>query len=512
MWAIGILSAQAVQKTGLSLRKGEIIAGQLDLIYRYLNLPPLRVVGYTATPVRADNRAMANVFQKIISTFTDRQAEEAGMIRPIHKNVYRVKILTEMPDANDQEDLSGDDEEQTGLKLTAVNNWQERIVEAYLKHASDRTAVAFVGPIGGLSAISASKSLSKAFNAAGITSVHIDGQSWLDTDGSEKSNKLRPSLFERIQRGEIRVVCNFGVLTEGIDITRLDCVLLARSVNAPMLTQILGRARRNFVDPTTGKEKEDALLIDFTGKPLVILTAGMLRGIKVDLFADDAEEKPGEEPDDLEETVLLDGEAGDDFRDLALKKGVANSYKISDIVRRSAGQWYTAPDQKMSLSVSESDALLITMPHFGQADYFLQIAQDDSIDPEVQNVASFLYEIYSQFSLWHTVKAANGKHFVNGKTFIGQNTALDLIEAQAVEYAESRENYVPSFAAKGKSWRRQSITAGQIKYLSSLLPDKKDCGTLSSGEAAQLITHTLADRAVSTAIANMRGFVEENVK
>lgn len=516
MWAIGILTPEAVAKTGLKLRKGEIIQGQLDLIYRYLGLSPLRVVGHTATPIRADMRAMANVFQKIIYTFTDREAEDAGVIRPIHPNVYRVQILTEEKTGTQPEDhILGPEEEDNSVKLTAVSNWPERIVAAYLEHASDRTAVAFVGPIGTVGAIEASKILSRAFNAAGVTSVHIDGTSWVDTDGSQKHNKLRPALFDRIQRGEIRVICNFGVLCEGIDITRLDCVLLARTVNAPMLTQIIGRARRNFVDPVTGVEKVDALLIDFTGQGLVILSGGMLRGIKLDPFAEDQEEK---EENEIEDVVLApEGEDlldGVDFRDLGLKKGIANSYKISDIVRRSAGQWYTAPDHSMSLAVSEADSLLITMPSFGAADYYLQIMDQEDVQPEVYEVASFLYEVNSQFTLWHTTKGAKGQHFVNGRTFINQNPALDIIEAAAIVYAESRDNYVPSFATKGQSWRSKKvmITADQKNYLHVLLPSMTDCDKLTKGEAAQLITHTLADKAVKQAVSKMQGFIEENQK
>lgn len=489
LYTIGILSPEAVQKTGLKLKRGEVIQGQLDLIYRYLGLPPLKVVGYTATPVRADNKAMSNVFQKIIYSFGDKKAEEAEVIRPVG-DVYRVQIMSET-------------EEEGPLK--AVENWEDRIVEAYKEKAHDRTAVAFVGAIGGLGAIDASKSLSRAFNLAGIPSVHIDGESWTDTDGTEKPNSQRPGLFDRIQRGEIRVVSNFGVLTEGIDITRLDCVLLARSVNAPMLTQIIGRARRNYTDPDTGIAKKDAMLIDFTGKELVMLTAGMLRGIKIDMFQDN------EEVEDEEGEILLPGTDMRDIKQAGVIKGVSNTYKISDIVRRSAGQWYVATDGKLSLSVSAEDSLLITIPHFGTADYYSQIAERDDLPQEILDLALFLYDVNSQFTLWHCVKSVKGWG-IQGKGFIRQDPALDMIEADAVEYAESRDNYTPSFAGKGKNWRRSGVSEPQLKFLKSLLPDKEDCGKLSSGEAAQLITHTLAERAVSKVIQSMRDYVEEQIK
>jgi superfamily II DNA or RNA helicase len=490
LYTIGILSPEAVAKTGLKLKRGEVVQGQLDLIYRLLGLPPLKVVGYTATPVRADNKAMSNVFQKIIYSFGDRKAEEAEVIRPVGQ-VFRVQIMSET-------------EEEGPLK--AVENWEERIVEAYKEKASDRTAVAFVGAIGGLSAIDASKSLSRVFNEHGITSVHIDGESWTDTDGTEKSNSLRPGLFDRIQRGEIRVVTNFGVLTEGIDITRLDCVLLARSVNAPMLTQIIGRARRNYTDPITGVVKKDAMLIDFTGKELVMLTAGMLRGIKIDMFQEEQEEAEDEEGE-----ILLAGTDMRDIKQAGIIKGVSNTYKISDIVRRSAGQWYVASDGKLSLSVSQEDSLLITIPHFGTADFYSQIMEREDLPQEILDLAMFLYDVNSQFTLWHCVKSTKGWG-IKGQGFIFQDPALDMIEANAIEYAESRENYVPSFAGKGKSWRRGGVSEAQLRFLAGLLPDKKDCGTLSSGEAAQLITHTLAERAVSKVLQSMRDYVAEAVK
>lgn len=89
------------------------------------------------------------------------------------------------------------------------------------------------------------------FNAAGIPSACIEG----NTNDDERTDMLA-----RFRAGELRVLWNVYVLTEGTDIPSCSCVLLARGVShVGAYLQITGRALRPHASKT------DARLIDLSG-------------------------------------------------------------------------------------------------------------------------------------------------------------------------------------------------------------------------------------------------------
>ncbi len=56
---------------------------------------------------------------------------------------------------------------------------------------------------------------------------------------------MRRSLIERFRRGELSVLCNYGVLTTGFDAPKVRCVVVARPTASPILyEQMVGRGMR----------------------------------------------------------------------------------------------------------------------------------------------------------------------------------------------------------------------------------------------------------------------------
>ncbi len=68
----------------------------------------------------------------------------------------------------------------------------------------------------------------------GVRAVAIDGKT-----------QNRESLLKAFQKGEIDVITNYGVLTEGFDDPTVECILMARPTTSPLVyNQCIGRGLR----------------------------------------------------------------------------------------------------------------------------------------------------------------------------------------------------------------------------------------------------------------------------
>lgn len=92
-----------------------------------------------------------------------------------------------------------------------------------------------------------SKKIVARFNAEGIPAAHMDA-----------NTENRAALIRRLEHGDLQILCNVGIATEGTDIPCLKCVMIARATKSLSLyLQICGRGSRLF------KGKETYLLLDF---------------------------------------------------------------------------------------------------------------------------------------------------------------------------------------------------------------------------------------------------------
>ena len=88
---------------------------------------------------------------------------------------------------------------------------------------------------------------------AGIGTAVVTGE----TPAAERDN-----LLASFADGKIPTICNVGVLTEGWDCPRTDCIVLLRPTkSASLYVQMVGRGLR--LSPETGKR--DCLVLDFSG-------------------------------------------------------------------------------------------------------------------------------------------------------------------------------------------------------------------------------------------------------
>jgi superfamily II DNA or RNA helicase len=267
------------------------------------------VLGVTATLDRSDGQALGQVFEAVVEPRIGlidliRHPEGPYLVPP---RGIRVKIAD--LDLGRVKRVAGDfNSGALGAAMSAAMAPQ-RIVEAYTEHAKGRPAVAF------LPTVAISIEQAQAFNDAGYVAVHLDGT----TPAGE-----REAALERFRRGEIDVLCNVGLFTEGTDLPSIACVILGRPTSSTSLyQQMVGRGLR--LHPG----KRDCIILDVTG-----VTGRHKLATLVSLAGADG---PEDIPDDLllyeddeAEAPLdeLDLSAGDD----AASEGEAPEYVDGDTV------------------------------------------------------------------------------------------------------------------------------------------------------------------------------------
>lgn len=108
--------------------------------------------------------------------------------------------------------------------------------------------------------VEAAANLARDFNEAGIPAGTISGA----TDKTE-----RKATIEAYQRGDLLVLTNCAVLTEGWDAPHTSCIVVARPTKSTvMFAQMAGRGTRllgQTIDESIANGKADFLLIDFCG-------------------------------------------------------------------------------------------------------------------------------------------------------------------------------------------------------------------------------------------------------
>ncbi|MFE9937366.1 DEAD/DEAH box helicase [Streptomyces hirsutus] len=121
----------------------------------------------------------------------------------------------------------------------------DAIAKAYVDHAGHRAGVVFTPTV------ATAQAAAEALKNVGITAAPV----WGDMGRDERRETLA-----RYSAGDVQVLTNCMVLTEGFDAPHTSCVVIARPTKSPGLyVQMAGRALR----PAPGKR--DALLLDVMG-------------------------------------------------------------------------------------------------------------------------------------------------------------------------------------------------------------------------------------------------------
>jgi len=204
--------------------------------------PNLRHLGVTATPIRADAIGLAEVYEKESAHFGIKELVRLGFLAPPRW----LAIQTGISLSGVTKSGSGADRDYSSKSLANVfetDNCFELVAESHKKYANGRSAICFTASVEG------AYKLAEEFNAQGIAAAAADGT----TPKTE-----RAGILERFRRGELQVICNVALWTEGLDLPEISCVHMVRPTQSDSYyMQCIGRGLRLFPG------KEDALILDY---------------------------------------------------------------------------------------------------------------------------------------------------------------------------------------------------------------------------------------------------------
>lgn len=288
---------------------------------------PEKLIGFTATPNRADKVRLNDVFQRIIFQRDLRWAIENKWLCPVH--CLRAEIGY---------DLSGvhvrNGDYAPGELEEAMDGTADAIAEAYRDYARGATLIFAVS-------VAQCEEIAKRIPGA----VAVTGET-----------KDRASIIEAFTRREIPCIVNCMVFTEGTDMPLVETVIVARPTTSEALyTQMVGRGLRLHPD------KDKLTLIDCVGVAgkLSLCTAPSLLGV-------DLENVPKEKRDRLEGDLFELPEKAALLSDCP--QSWVKNVQVVDLWAKAGGynlhdmNLFQCPDGRMQVSLLKNTVLTIPAP------------------------------------------------------------------------------------------------------------------------------------------------------
>lgn len=218
-------------------------------------------LGVTATMKRADGIGLGQVWQEIVHERDTVWGIRHGYLvdvegKRVHVDDMDMRAVRTSAGDYRAADLGDAFEDSSAPQV---------IAKAYQEHAADRPGVAFTPTV------ATAHQLADVMTEAGIEAKAIDGT---------MASADRAAVLRGHERGDVQVVTNCAVLTEGWDSPATEvCVVARNTQSAPLYVQMVGRVLR----PNPAKASKRALVLDVVGVAAKHSLAGMSTLAGVDL-------------------------------------------------------------------------------------------------------------------------------------------------------------------------------------------------------------------------------------
>lgn len=213
-----------------------------DLVARYDE--NIVLLGLTATPYRMDGKPLGEMYNALVEVITAQELIDDGYL--IDPSVFGAQFAVDLSDVD--VGARGDfNKKQLASAMSStilhgelLTNWaricggalgaetlfyrDDQGRERVSQTTCDACTVIFAPNV------EKSKEIVEQFKAAGVRAAHLDGT----------MKKERNMILEQLASGELSVVSNVDILTEGWDLPRLECILGARPTRSKSLYKQMG--------------------------------------------------------------------------------------------------------------------------------------------------------------------------------------------------------------------------------------------------------------------------------
>jgi superfamily II DNA or RNA helicase len=272
--------------------------------------PGAKVLFVTATPFAEDGPRLGAFVDGIAYLIDIKDLVDLGYLVPFSPRSCRIELDIDMSEVRTSKSTGDYVDEDLG-KVLDTDSARTEVIKAWRDHAGPGTEHA--GPHGRPTVVfcptvESAEHLSAAFNADGIRSA------WICSDKKKCTDEDRRAALEGFDAGDLTVIVNVGILTEGWDSPRVSCVVLYRPTKSRSLyRQMVGRGLRLLgpmidgaaelrIESSIANGKPDCLVMDCVGasalglQTLVDLSKPIS---KEDIFGPD-EDDADDEPDPLQ--------------------------------------------------------------------------------------------------------------------------------------------------------------------------------------------------------------------
>ncbi len=228
--------------------------------------PNVKFLGLTATPDRADEKALGQIFDSVPCEMYMREAVEQGWIVDHRSDLIQIEGLDYSKCRRTAGELNGRDLEESLLQEEPLYG----MVDGIIRRSGDRPTIVFAHRVrqAALMAELINRYLSRIDNPA---AVHVSGTT-CDID--------RQECIGGFKTGKYQYLVQVGICREGFDSPRAACVAMCSPcLSRPKYEQMLGRGTRplpGVIDPypdsaedriqaIAASDKPDLMVLDFVG-------------------------------------------------------------------------------------------------------------------------------------------------------------------------------------------------------------------------------------------------------
>ncbi|MFT5051695.1 MAG: superfamily II DNA or RNA helicase [Chlamydiales bacterium] len=199
------------------------------------------LLGVTATPDRSDKIPLGEVFSEVAFDYDMLAAIEDGWLCPI-----RSFLVQTQADFSGVRKIAGELATKDVERILTEDLHLAEIAAPILRERGDRPTIVFAA------SVAHARALTRVMNE-----LAEDENLAASLDGTWSLERRAP-VIDRFRRGEIKILVNCALFTEGFDVPQISLVAIARPVlSRPFYAQMVGRGTR--IDPG----KKDLLVLDF---------------------------------------------------------------------------------------------------------------------------------------------------------------------------------------------------------------------------------------------------------
>jgi len=209
--------------------------------------PDAQIVGFTATPNRGDGKGLRKVFNNCAHQIEITTLIREGFLVPPRSYTMDLGVSEQL------QNVSMKGKEYDMHEVEAIMNSEvlnKRVVEEWKKLAGDRKTVVFC------STIRHAEDLLEEFVRGDVNAKMVTGETPKDE---------RAETLHGLAHGDVQVVVNVAVLTEGFDAPPVSCIVLTRPCSQKgTMVQMIGRGLRTInPEEFPGTVKTDCIVLDF---------------------------------------------------------------------------------------------------------------------------------------------------------------------------------------------------------------------------------------------------------